>query len=128
MEFAYVGFTQEANLRTFRFERLLPNARPSDVREVTRFTVVADLSLFPECRVAIQEGPQISLQILSRALAGLDLASIMPSSLLIGKEHLMAFATAKAEDAAEKVSRRRHRPPVRPSAASQLRLPPPHPV
>jgi hypothetical protein len=50
----------------------------------------------------------------------------MPSSLLIGKEHLIAFATAKAEDAAEKVSRRRHRPPVRPSAASQLRLPPPH--
>ena len=120
MEFAYVGFTQEANLRSFRFERLLPNVRPSDARAVVRFTVVADLSLFPLCRVPIQEGPQISLQILSRALAGLDEASKLPASLLI--------ANAKAEDAAERVSRRRHRPPVRPSAASQLRLPPPHTV
>ena len=126
MEFAYVGFTQEANLRSFRFERVLPNVRPSDARSVVRFTVVADLSLFPLCRVPIQEGPQISLQILSKALAGLTEESPMPASLLIAEEHLVAFATAKAEDAADRVSRRRHRPPVRPSAASQLRLPPPH--
>ena len=124
MDFAYVGFTQEANLRSFRFERTVPHVRASDVREVISFTVVADLSLFPQCRVPIQEGPQLSLQILVRALAGQNHESVMPPSLLIGEEHLMAFAAAKAEDAAERVSRRRHRPPVRPSQASQLRLPP----
>jgi hypothetical protein len=128
MDFSYIGFTQEANLRSFRFERVLPHVRPSDAREVVRFTVVADLSLFPLCHVAIQEGPQLSLQILARALAGQDEQSAMPASLLIGEEHLMAFAAAKAEDAAERVSRRRHRPPVRPSQASQMRLPPPHSV
>jgi hypothetical protein len=63
--------------------------------------------------VPIQEGPQLSLQLLARALAGQREDSAMPESLLIDKEHLVAFAAAKAEDAAEKASRRKHRPPVR---------------
>ncbi|HZL56716.1 MAG TPA: hypothetical protein VFC21_06535 [Bryobacteraceae bacterium] len=124
MEFAYIGFTQAANLRSFQFERILPQARASDTRKVLRFTVVADLSLFPQCRVPIQEGPGISLQILAKALAGKTDETAVSASLLLEQADLIAFASAKAEDAAERMTRRKHRPPSRPSAASQLRLPP----
>lgn len=62
----YTGFEQAGNIRTFRFERLLPG------EETQTFHVTADLALFKKHRVGIQEGPTLCLEVLMADLRGAD--------------------------------------------------------
>jgi cold shock CspA family protein len=55
----YVGFEQTGNTRAYRFRRI---SRGEETRE---FIVSADLALFVKHRVSIQEGPALSLRLLS---------------------------------------------------------------
>ncbi len=123
MQFAYMGFTQEANIRHFHFQRVLPRARPTRIPNVVRFTLNADMALFATYRIPVQEGPAICLQILTAALAGTDEESAEPASYAVTREHLSDFALARTKVEEAKLARRRARPPFKPSNNSQLKWP-----
>lgn len=59
----YIGFQHKGNRRKYQYERITPG-------EATQtFAVDADLGLFHDCRIAIQDGPTMCMRILT---AGLD--------------------------------------------------------
>ena len=126
MEFVYLGFNQVANVRSFRFELIVIPERRSEPRTTRRFTVTADLSLFLRCNVPIQEGPQISLQILAQAFAGRDEGSVLPEPIRIEEESLSEYAAVKAQRVTDKAAaRRRFRPPVKTRPPVQFHFSPP---
>ena len=63
MQVRYLGFDQQQNARSYRFE-VTEKGQPT-----RRFTVNADLALFRTQRVSIQEGPALAA---SKLTAGLD--------------------------------------------------------
>jgi hypothetical protein len=123
MQFAYMGFTQEANIRHYHFQRVLLRARAARVSNVVRFTLNADLALFAHYHIPVQEGPTICLQILSDALAESEDGTVAAATYAVTPEHLsnIAMARTKAEEARH--AKRRPRPPFKPSANSQLKWP-----
>jgi len=63
MQVRYLGFDQQQNARSYRFE-------VTEVGQLTRhFTVNADIALFLAHRVSIQEGPTLAA---SKLAVGLD--------------------------------------------------------
>ena len=63
MQVRYLGFDQQQNARSYRFE-VTEEGQPTK-----RFTVNADMALFLVHRVSIQEGPTLAA---SKLTAGLD--------------------------------------------------------
>lgn len=63
MQVRYLGFDQQQNARSYRFE-VTEEGQPT-----RRFTVKADLALFLAQRVSIQEGPTLAA---SKLPTGLD--------------------------------------------------------
>src|SRR3954454_13497 len=95
MQLVYMGFTQEAALRCFHFQRVLTQARLTNLPKVVQFTLKADMSLFMRFRIPVQEGPALCLQILTDALAGSDETAVEPASYAVTPEHLSTFASAR---------------------------------
>lgn len=124
MQLVYMGFTQEASLRCFHFQRVLTQARLANLPRVVQFTMKADMSLFMRFRIPVQEGPALCLQILTDALTGSDENSVLPESYAVTTEHLSTFASARTSVEEAKAARRKPRPPFKPSNSSQLKLPP----
>ena len=124
MQLVYMGFTQEAALRCFHFQRVLTQARLANLPKVVQFTMKADMSLFMRYRIPVQEGPALCLQILTNTLAGFGEDSVLPASYAITPEHLSSFASARTSVEEAKAARRKPRPPFKPSSSSQLKLPP----
>lgn len=63
MELRYMGFDQTQNMRCYRFDRIVKGEPP------LRLTITADLALFVEHRVQIQEGPTLCAGKLAADLA-----------------------------------------------------------
>lgn len=62
MEFRYLGFDQRGNARVYRFDAIT-KAEPT-----RHFIVTADISLFLQHRVGLQEGPALCAQKLAADL------------------------------------------------------------
>ncbi len=124
MQLVYMGFTQEAALRCFHFQRVLTQARLANLPKIVEFTMKADMSLFMRYRIPVQEGPALCLQILTTTLAGSEEENVLPASYAITSEHLSSFASARTTVEEAKAARRKPRPPFKPSSSSQLKLPP----
>src|SRR5271165_3567341 len=124
MQLVYMGFTQEAALRCFHFQRVLTQARLTNFPKIVQFTMKADMSLFMRYRIPVQEGPALCLQILTSALAGSEEDALLPASYAVTTEHLSSFASARSSLEEAKAARRKPRPPFKPSSSSQLKLPP----
>jgi hypothetical protein len=124
MQLVYMGFTQEAALRCFHFQRVLTQARLTNLPKVVQFTLKADMSLFMRFRIPVQEGPALCLQILTDALAGSDETAVEPASYAVTPEHLSTFASARTVVEEARAARRKPRAPFKPSNSSQLKLPP----
>jgi hypothetical protein len=124
MQLVYMGFTQEASLRCFHFQRVLTQARLANLPKVVQFTMKADMSLFMRYRIPVQEGPALCLQILTDTLSGSDENTVFPESYAVTTEHLSTFASARTSVEEAKAARRKPRPPFKPSNSSQLKLPP----
>ncbi len=124
MQLVYMGFTQEASFRCFHFQRILTQSRLSNLPKIAQFTLKADMSLFMQHHIPVQEGPAICLQILTDTLAGADENEVASASYAITKEHLSTFVSARTLVAEAKAARRKPRPPFKPSSSSQLKLPP----
>jgi hypothetical protein len=124
MQLVYMGFTQQASLRCFRFQSVFNHARPTSLPKVVEFTLKADMALFLQYRIPVQEGPALCLQILANELAGSDETALQAASYAITTEHLSTFATARTNVEAARAARRKPRAPFKPSSSSQLKLPP----
>jgi hypothetical protein len=124
MQLVYMGFTQQASLRCFRFQRVLAQARPTNLPKVVEIVMKADMALFLRFRIPVQEGPALCLQILTTQLEGSDDMALEPSSFAITTEHLSSFVSARTSVEEARAARRKPRAPFKPSSFSQLKLPP----
>lgn len=124
MQLVYMGFTQEAGVRCFHFQRVLTQARLANLPRMVPFTLKADMALFTEYRIPVQDGPAICLQILSDALAGSDESAVAPTSFPVTTEHLSSFVSARTATEEARSARRKQRTPFKPSNSSQMKLPP----
>jgi hypothetical protein len=123
MQLVYMGFTQEAGVRCFHFERVLTQARLTNLPKIVQFTLRADMAMFMQYHIPVQEGPAICLQILTETLAGSDENVLGPASYAVTIEHLSTFASARTASEEARVARRKQRTPFKPSNSSQLKLP-----
>ena len=108
MELRYMGFEQNRNTRTYKFDGVA-NGQPT-----VHFVVTADLALFLVNRIGIQEGPTLCALKLSSA------AEPAPgTNLVLTNDDLRAHASARSLAEARKAEARRmgprRRPPVPPS-------------
>ena len=104
-----MGFTQEASLRCFHFQRILSQSRLSNLPKVVQFTLRADMSLFMQHHIPVQEGPAICLRILTDNLAGSDENEVTSASYAVTKEDLSTFVSARTLVAEAKAARRKPR-------------------
>ena len=98
MQLRYMGFVQEQNIREYKFDGLAQG-------EITRhFVVAADLGLFAQHRVGIQEGPSLCLQKLSSDLE-------IPEQLQhrLTSDDLLAYVSARTLAAERKAAGRKAR-------------------
>jgi hypothetical protein len=96
MQVRYVGFDQQQNARSYRFEVT------EEGRATRRFTVNADLALFLAHRVNIQEGPTLAARKLTAGLQGdADGAHELTA------EDLRSYVTARSLHEALRAERRK---------------------
>lgn len=108
MRLRYMGFEHRGNVRSFCFQRLMPG------QQSQAFAVEADLLLFQQYQVHIQEGPALCLQLLSVglqsegdpqsfvrcALTGQDMASFLARQPVRGARHGARNARSLAQSRA----------------------------
>src|SRR5579863_10090078 len=117
MVLAYLGFNQEAGIRRFRFECQIHSPRPATApRRIVRFVVSAEMSLFLQYSIPIQEGPAICRGFLAETTANIPENELVSASYPVEESYFASFAAAKIADAHAK-SARRPKPPgmTRPS-------------
>src|ERR1700722_7171144 len=68
MQLLYKGFNQRANIRSYRFDGVLPSERPSRIVKNLEFLLKLDMTVLTEPRIRIQEAPALCLGILQTAL------------------------------------------------------------
>ena len=100
MEVRYLGFDQEQNARSYRFD-VVEKGEPSK-----RFIVTADLSLFHSHGVVIQEGPSLCA---GKLVA--DLERNFAGAHELTAEDLRSYVNARSLAAAKRAEMRR--PPRR---------------
>ena len=101
MELRYLGFDQTQNTRFYRFEK------PVRGETALRFVITADLALFLEHRISLQEGP---------ALCAVKLASDLENRQL--GEHQLTNADLVAHVSA-RASAEAHRTEIRTKRAQR---------
>lgn len=93
----YIGFDQQKNIRTYRFERFAPG-------ELTEhFLVDTDMVLFGRHKVKLQEGPALCLHLLAHALGPEPVGPQSPYS--VTEQHMLAFLASAGEPAGKQRSR-----------------------
>lgn len=95
--FRYVGFDQQKDIRTYRFERFAPG-EPTE-----RFFVDTDMALFGRHKVKLQEGPALCLHLLTHALGPEPTVPQSPYS--VTEQHVLAFLTSEGEPSGKLRSR-----------------------
>jgi hypothetical protein len=123
MQFLYMGFNQNANVRNFRFQGVVSRERPSKVVKNLEFQLSADMALLAQFRIRVQDAPTLCLQILGAAFTSAEDQAIQFASYSITREDVTAFASARSALEETKAARRKHRPPFKPSPSSQLKWP-----
>lgn len=113
MDLTYMGFTQDAGIRRFRFECQIDSPRPSAVpRRTVQFQVFADMALFLRYSIPIQDGPAMCRGIVVDATATIPENELVSASYHVLETRVASFAAERSADAEAK-SARRHKRPVR---------------
>lgn len=123
MQFLYMGFNQQANIRNYRFQGVIAKERPSKLAKNLEFQLSADLALLARYRIRVQDGPTLCLQILAAGFTSAEEHTIQFASYAITPEDVSAFASKRSALEESKAARRKHRPPFKPSPSSQLKWP-----
>jgi len=119
MQFLYMGFSQKANIRSYKFRGVTPKERPAVGSKGVEFQLFADMALLARHRISVQDGPTLCLRILSASLAEEGADTVQFSSYAITIEDVSAYASARDAVAETKAARRKHRAPFKPPASSQ---------
>ena len=123
MQLLYKGFNQRANIRSYRFDGVVPTDRPSRIVKNLEFLMKLDMTVLAEHRIRIQEAPALCLGILQTALAIPGADTIPFLSYTITPAEILAFASARDALVEAKGSRRKHRPPFKPTTPAQWKRP-----
>jgi hypothetical protein len=123
MQFLYMGFAQQANVRCFRFQGILPRERTAKSAPAIDLKLNADLSLLARYKISIQDGPTLCLQILVAALTGAEDNVAAFASYSITLDDVIAFAAARTAIEDAKIAHRKPRRHFKPLASSQLKWP-----
>ena len=123
MQFLFMGFSQKANIRSYRFQGVLPAQRPVKGAKGPEFLLTADMSLLAEHRIRVQDGLTLCLRILGNAFSAEQEPVMEFSNYAITTADVSAFSSARNAIEESKIARRKHRPPFKPSASSQLKWP-----
>jgi hypothetical protein len=117
MHFSYEGFTNNGNMRCFRFH----GVQAAD--SVGAFSIEVELPLLSQNGIPFQDGPMFCLQLLNTAcLAGPAILDRFHSYRVVGAD-LRPLLVEREKHAAEKALKARMRKPIRkPPQASNLRL------
>ena len=112
MEVRYLGFEQQQNARSYRFD-VVEKGQP-----VRRFIVTADLVMFHTFGVVLQEGPSLSA---SKLVA--DLAGEVAGTHELTAQDLRAYVDARSMASAKRAEGRKapRRRPTQPEARSTWR-------
>ncbi len=115
MQFAYEGFTQDANQRRYAFHSV-EKSQPGDA-----YVIQIDLLLFARHQLSIQNGPMFCLRLLQEALmSGPDKLGQFHQYRVVDSD-FDAVAAERAVKAAAIASKKPPRRPFRkPSSNSQL--------
>jgi hypothetical protein len=81
------------------------------------------MALLAQHRIRVQDGPTLCLRILSAAFFGEEAPVVEFSNYAITIADVSAFSSARNALEESKIARRKHRPPFKPSASSQLKWP-----
>jgi hypothetical protein len=123
MQLLYKGFNQRANIRSYRFDGVVPSERPSKIVRNLEFLLRLDMTVLAEHRIRIQEAPALCLGILQSALATPGADTIPYLSYTITRGEILAFASARDAVTEAKGARRKHRPPFKPTTPAQWKWP-----
>jgi hypothetical protein len=123
MQFRYMGFSQQANVRRFRFQGLKPAERLTKPSNNIDFELSADMALLARYRVRVQDGPSLCLRILTFALSAGEDNAPQFASYAITQGDVAAYTDARNGAEELKAVRRKPRPSFKPSPASQLKWP-----
>lgn len=103
MEYRYMGFDQNQNMRVYRFDGL------NKGEPAVHLVISADLTLFRTHRIGIQDGPGLCAHKLS---AGLEAQA--DANFELTNEDFQAHAYARAEAEARRAGSRKNAPRRRP--------------
>ena len=117
MHLLYMGFSQEANVRNYRFEGVLPRKRPTTVMKNIDFVMSVDMALFALYRIQVQEGPALCLELLTTTLAEQGDAA-QPSRHEVTDAEVSAFASARDALKDAKAGQIKRRAPIKPVSSS----------
>lgn len=123
MQLLYKGFNQRANIRSYRFDGVVPSERPTKIRKNLEFLLKLDMVILAEHHIRIQDAPAMCLRILQTALAAPGADTIPFLSYTITRAEIVAFATARSAVDEAKAGRRKHRPAFKPTTPAQWKWP-----
>ena len=110
MELRYMGFDQQLNARSYRFE-VVEKGQPS-----RSFVVTADVSLFHRLGVVMQEGPSLSA---SKLVADLERDLVGAGAHELTADDFRAYVSARSAAEAKRAEMRK--PPRRRPTQQQVR-------
>ena len=122
MQLLYLGFVQEANLRCYRFEGVVPRDRLAPKVLKVEFSLKADMALLAIHRIRFQDVPGLCLEILHQRLMIPENAPRY-ASYHVTNDDLLQYTSAKLTVEAAKPPRRRPRTHFKPAESSQLKWP-----
>jgi hypothetical protein len=99
VELRYLGFDQNQNIRTYRFDRVVVGG------PAARFLVTADMALFLKHHVGIQEGPSLCARKLTS-----DPECTAGIAHELTNDDLLAYALARSEAEAHRAAARKSVP------------------
>ena len=108
IQLRYIGFDQDAHIRTFRFHAIMAGEQTRD------YVVTTDVRLFQKHHIGIQEGPALCTRILLAQLAASPEQRPQSIRAVLAEKDLMAYLASRPVTV-RKPFRRRPRP-VRPQA------------
>ena len=123
MQFLYMGFSQQANTRSFRFQGVVASKKPSTSARKLEFLLTADMALLAEHRIRVQDGPTLCLRILAGAITADDSDALRFSSYSITPADVCAFTGARDALEQTRAARRKPRQHFKPAESSQLKWP-----
>jgi hypothetical protein len=123
MQLLYKGFDQRSSIRSYRFDGVVPGDRPSRVVKNLEFLLKVDMTVLAEHHIRVQEAPALCLSILQSGLAAPGADAIPFQSYTITRAEISAFASARDAIKDAKGTRRKHRPPFKPTTPAQWKWP-----